>query len=138
MFDHKVVETVQQLLVFQAALFDSHEKLLPAAGFLLCRRELQLQQIVADSTGEAFSGEIEVFVKFFVVQIQKSFGEGQYLVLIAVHIASAQFCDRAVRFVQSFFQFQNIFFCHNKSSFPVIFYHIFWKKSNRFFRKKVV
>jgi hypothetical protein len=41
-FDDKIVEAVKQVLVFQGAFLYAHEKLLPAAGFLLLSGKFQL------------------------------------------------------------------------------------------------
>ena len=117
MFDDQVIEPLQQLLVFQPAFLEPHQKLLSAAGLLLLRREFQLQQVVADIAGETFSGEVKVFVKFLVIQIQKSFREGQHFVFTAVHIAAAQLRNGTVGFIQSFFEFQYVFFRHSDPSF---------------------
>ena len=67
--DDQIIETVDQLLAFQLALPQTHEKLLSAAGSFLLQWDIQCQQIVSDIAGEHFFRNLQIFIELFIFQI---------------------------------------------------------------------
>ena len=70
--DDQIIVGVYQVVIGKTAVPQCHEDLLMAAGRFLLDGKFQFQQVVAQGAGEAFPGNLQIFVKFFVLQIQKS------------------------------------------------------------------
>ena len=70
--DH-VIEVFQKFGIAQSAFAQSKEILLFASLFFFLFGKVQLQQVVANRTGECLFGNIQIFIEFFILKIQESF-----------------------------------------------------------------
>ena len=101
----QIIISVQKRLILQLCLPKCHENLLASANLLLFHREFQVQKIVAQRTGQCFIGNLQIFIKLILVQIQKGVSNLAHLIVISVHITAHNSCEGRRFFLKSFFNF---------------------------------
>ena len=77
------------------------------------QREFQIQQILAQGSGQNLSENLEIFEHFFFRQGQKSLLQLGLLILFTVHVAAADTGDGAVSGGEQLLDLGNFLFCHN-------------------------
>jgi hypothetical protein len=105
-FDDFIIKFFQNGIVLKFAATEFHKKFLCAALFFLIKRELHIDQVLADGSGKSF------LEHFFLRKREKSFFQFGLFVFFTVNVTTADSCDRAVVWRKLFLNFGYFFFVH--------------------------